>query len=53
LAQLLQVFDISNWVTPWFVIAVIIGFPFAMFFSWFYEWTPLILPWEDGLLREL
>lgn len=46
LAQLLPVFDIPNWVTRWFVIAVIIGFPFAMLFSWFYEWTP------HGIQRE-
>lgn len=46
LAQLLPVFDIPNWVTRWFVIAAIIGFPFAMFFSWFYEWTP------QGIQRE-
>ena len=30
----------------WFVIAAMIGFPFAMLFSWFYEWTP------QGLVRE-
>jgi len=46
LAQLLPVFDIANWVTRWFVIALIIGFPFAMLFSWFYEWTP------QGIQRE-
>src|SRR5512135_1600984 len=40
LAQLLPVFDVPNWVTRWFVIAVVIGFPFAMSLSWFYEWTP-------------
>jgi TolB-like protein len=46
LAQLLPVFDIPNWVVRWFVIAAIIGFPFAMVFSWFYEWTP------KGIQRE-
>jgi TolB-like protein len=40
LAQLLPVFDIPNWVTRWFVIAAITGFPFAMLFAWFYELTP-------------
>jgi hypothetical protein len=39
MAQLLPVFDVPNWMTRWFVIAVIIGFPFAMLFSWFYKWT--------------
>jgi TolB-like protein len=46
LAQLLPVFDFPNWVTRWFVIAMIIGFPFAVLFSWFYEWTP------QGVQRE-
>lgn len=46
LAQLLPVFDIPNWVVRWFVIATIIGFPFALLFSWFYEWTP------HGIQRE-
>ena len=45
-AQLLPVFDFPNWVVRWFVIAAIIGFPFAMLFSWFYEWTP------QGIQRE-
>ncbi|HST27445.1 MAG TPA: hypothetical protein VLK26_03655 [Rudaea sp.] len=30
----------------WFVIAAMIGFPFAMAFSWFYEWT------AHGIVRE-
>lgn len=45
-AQILPVFDIPNWVVRWFVIAAIIGFPFAMLFSWFYEWT------AHGIVRE-
>jgi TolB-like protein len=45
-AQILPVFDFPNWVVRWFVIAAIIGFPFAMLFSWFYEWTP------HGIVRE-
>ncbi len=45
-AQLLPVFDFPNWVVRWIVIAAIIGFPFAMLFSWFYEWTP------HGIQRE-
>lgn len=27
-------------VVRWIVIELIIGFPFAVAFSWFYEWTP-------------
>lgn len=45
-AQLLPVFDYPNWVVRWFVIAAMIGFPFAMVLSWFYEWTP------QGIQRE-
>ena len=46
MAQLLPVFDFPNWVVRWFVVAAAIGFPFAMGFSWFYEWTP------QGIQRE-
>ena len=45
-AQLLPVFDFPIWVVRWFVIAAMIGFPFAILFSWFYEWTP------HGIQRE-
>jgi len=45
-AQLLPVFGFGNWAVRWFVIAALIGFPFAMLFSWFYEWTP------HGIQRE-
>jgi hypothetical protein len=33
-AQLLPAFDFPNWVVRWFVIAAMIGFPFAMLYSW-------------------
>ena len=32
-------FHIAEWVVRWIVVASCIGFPFAMLFSWFYEWT--------------
>jgi len=51
-AQLLPVFDIPNWVTRWFVIAAMIGFPFAMFFSWFYEWTPRGIQRESEVVAD-
>jgi TolB-like protein/Flp pilus assembly protein TadD len=38
--QVFPFFDIPNWVVLWIVVAAMIGFPFAMLFSWFYEWTP-------------
>src|SRR5256886_17175653 len=37
---------IAEWVVRWIVVAASIGFPFAMLFSWFYEWTP------HGIQRE-
>jgi adenylate cyclase len=46
LAQLLPVFNAPNWLTQWFVVACIIGFPFWLIFAWFYEFTP------NGLKRE-
>jgi TolB-like protein/Tfp pilus assembly protein PilF len=38
--QVFPFFDIPNWSVRLVVIAVIVGFPFAMLFSWFYELTP-------------
>ena len=44
--QVFPFFDVPNWAVRWIVIAVVIGFPFAMVFAWFYEFTP------QGLKRE-
>ena len=44
--QVFPFFDMPNWTVRWIVIAVVIGFPFAMVFAWFYEFTP------QGLKRE-
>ena len=44
--QVFPFFDIANWVVRLVVVAVIVGFPFALIFSWFYELTP------EGLKRE-
>ena len=38
--QVFPFFHIAEWVVRWIVIAAVIGFPFALLFSWFYEWTP-------------
>jgi TolB-like protein/Flp pilus assembly protein TadD len=46
LAQLLPLFGDYEWIARWFVIAGIVGFPFWVAFSWFYEFTP------QGLKRE-
>ncbi|MDB5987562.1 MAG: hypothetical protein JWR16_2615 [Nevskia sp.] len=44
--QVFPFFHIEEWVVRRVVIAAAIGFPFAMLFSWFYEWTP------QGIKRE-
>ena len=44
--QVFPFFHIPEWVVRWIVIAAVVGFPFAMVFSWFYEWTP------QGVRRE-
>ncbi|MEO5811751.1 MAG: tetratricopeptide repeat protein [Rhodanobacter sp.] len=49
LAQLLPVFDAPNWITKWFVVACIIGFPFWVVFAWFYEFTPTGLKLESDI----
>jgi adenylate cyclase len=49
LAQLLPVFNAPNWVTQWFVLACVIGFPFWLVFAWFYEFTPTGLKLESEI----
>ena len=49
LAQLLPVFNAPNWVTRWFVIACIIGFPFWLIIAWLYEFTPTGLKLESQI----
>ena len=44
--QVFPFFHIAEWVVRWIVVAAAIGFPFAMLFSWFYEWT------RHGIQRE-
>jgi TolB-like protein len=44
--QVFPFFEIPNATVRIVVIATVIGFPFAMLFSWFYEWTP------QGIKRE-
>lgn len=38
-AQLFPVFGIPDWVVRWLIAASVIGFPFFLVFSWFYEIT--------------
>lgn len=49
LAQLLPVFNAPNWVTKWFVMACVIGFPFWVLIAWFYEFTPTGLKLESEI----
>ena len=44
--QVGPVFDIPPWTQRWLVVALIVGFPFAVVLSWFYEIGP------EGLRRE-
>ena len=44
--QVLPVFDVPTWTMRVVVVAVLIGFPCALVFAWFYELTP------EGLKRE-
>jgi TolB-like protein len=44
--QVFPFFHIAEWVVRWIVVAVCLGFPCAVLFSWFYEWTP------QGIQRE-
>ncbi len=46
IAQVLPVFDISNSVIRWVIVAMIFGFPVAMVLAWLYEFTP------QGIVRE-
>ncbi|MCI4566654.1 hypothetical protein [Lysobacter sp. CFH 32150] len=38
--QVLPFYDVPGWVVRLVIAAVVIGFPFALVLSWFYEWTP-------------
>ena len=44
--QVLPVFEVPAWTMRLVVVAVALGFPFALVFAWFYELTP------EGLKRE-
>jgi len=45
--QVFPFFDIPNWAVRLVVVAVVVGFPFALVISWFYELTP------SGFKREI
>jgi TolB-like protein/Flp pilus assembly protein TadD len=47
--QVFPFFHIAEWVVRWIVVAAIIGFPFALVLSWFYEWTPEGLQLESEI----
>jgi hypothetical protein len=44
--QVFPFFNVPTWAIRWIVIAAIVGFPFLLAFTWFYEITP------QGLKRE-
>lgn len=47
--QVFPLFHVAEWVLRWIVVAALIGFPFAIGFSWFYEWTPRGLQLESEI----
>jgi TolB-like protein len=46
-SMLIPTFDIPNWVMRMLVLLAVLGFPFALLFSWSYSWT------STGLTREI
>src|SRR5213083_2739165 len=38
--QVFPLFHVAEWMLRAIVVAAVIGFPFALVFAWFYEWTP-------------
>lgn len=47
--QVFPLFHVAESVMRWIVVAAVIGFPFALAFSWFYEWTPKGLQLESAI----
>jgi TolB-like protein len=46
ITQVGPLFNLPSSTQRWAIVALVIGFPFAMLFSWFYEWT------AQGIQRE-
>ncbi len=51
--QVLPFFHIEERVVRWIVVAAVTGFPFALLFSWFYEWTPQGIKRESEIERSV
>ncbi len=49
--QVFPFFHIPEWVVRAIVVAAMIGFPFAMLFAWFYEWTAQGIKLESEVVR--
>jgi len=47
--QVFPLFHVAEWVMRLIVVSAIIGFPFALVLSWFYEWTPKGLQLESEI----
>ena len=47
--QVFPLFHVAESVMRWIVVAAMIGFPFALALSWFYEWTPKGLQLESAI----
>lgn len=49
LSQFSPALGLSDYVTRWFLIAAIVGFPFWLAFAWFYEFTPAGFKCDDDV----
>jgi len=49
--QVLPVFEAPTWTMRVVVVAVVLGFPLALVFAWFYELTPECLKRENEVSR--
>ena len=47
--QVFPLFHVAEWVLRLIVVAAVVGFPFAIVLSWFYEWTPQGLQLESEI----
>lgn len=51
--QVFPFFDVPAWTVRWIVVAAVLGFPFLIAFSWFYEITPQGLKRESEVERDV
>jgi len=52
IAQLGPTLNAPEWITRWFLVACIVGFPLWVAFAWFYAWTPGGFKREEDVQRD-